>query len=255
MRALAIDTSTDTAGVALWDGQSCVARTSSDAAPAALARTPAPGETALLEASPLASPPGQHGERLLGLVDALFTRAGWSKRDLELVACSIGPGSFTGVRVGVATAKGIALALDLPIVGIGSLDAMAHAYAARRDGDVDPQRAIVALLDARKGEVFWSAHADDGALLAGPGHLAAARIGDLHRLATRPRVVFVGEVARRLPLAPADIVTSPETDRPDPAIIARLAAAKFARAGSDDIDALEPAYVRPPDITLPSASS
>jgi tRNA threonylcarbamoyladenosine biosynthesis protein TsaB len=235
MRALAIDTSTDTAGVALCDRQSCVARS-----PAAGDSVPAPG---------------QHAERLLGLIDGVLKQAGWEKRDIELVACCIGPGSFTGVRVGVATAKGIALALGLPIIGVGSLETMAHAYFARGGAPVDMDEAAVPLLDARKGEVFWAAYARNGALIAGPGHLAATQIAELSRRVPRSRMTFLGEVARRLPLEPGSVVTTPETDRPDPAELARVAMAIYERRGPDDLDTLEPVYVRPPDITLPAASS
>jgi tRNA threonylcarbamoyladenosine biosynthesis protein TsaB len=236
MRALAIDTSTETTGVALGDGAVCVARTPVD--------PPRSG----------ASEPGRHAEQLLELVDGVLQKAGWKKHDLELVACCIGPGSFTGVRVGVATAKGIALALGLPIVGIGSLEVMARAYCARV-GAPSADDGIVALLDARKGEVFWAAYASDGALLAGPGHIDATQIADVAGQVPRRKITYVGEVARRLALPPTSIVTGAEIDRPDPAMLARFAIATLARRGPDDLDALEPAYVRPPDITLPKASS
>jgi len=236
MRALAIDTSTETAGVALCDGAICVARRPLD------------------PHRPAASEPGRHGERLLGLVESVIEEAGWKKRELELVACCVGPGSFTGVRVGVATAKGIALALGLPIIGIGSLEVMAHAYLARASAAHDDE-GVIALLDARKGEVFWAAYAGTGALLAGPGHLAATQIAEVAGQVPRPKIRYVGEVARQLPLEPACIVTGAETDRPDPVVLARLAIATLSRRGPDDLDSLEPAYVRPPDITLPTASS
>ena len=236
MRALAIDTSTETAGVALCDGARCVAR------------TPVCLETFA------SSEPGRHGETLLGLVEGVLQKAGWKKRELELVACCVGPGSFTGVRVGVATAKGVALALGLPIVGIGSLEAMARAYFAR-GGATCADEGVVALLDARKGEVFWAAYASTGELLGGPAHLAAAEIADVVRRVPRPKIIYVGEVARRLPIEQASIMTGAETDRPDPVVIARMAIEALVRRGPDDLDALEPAYVRPPDITLPAASS
>jgi tRNA threonylcarbamoyladenosine biosynthesis protein TsaB len=234
MRALAIDTSTDRTGVALCEGGTCAARTPSE--------------------GPEIEVPGQHAERLLGILDELLQRSRWSKADLALVACSIGPGSFTGVRVGVATAKGIALGLGIPIVGVGSLEVMAHAHRSRVAAE-DPDHATIALLDARKGEVFWAAYGDDGALLAGPGHIAAGSAADLAKLVARPKVTFIGEIAARLALGGALVVASPETDRPDPVTIARLAELRFSTRGADDLDALEPAYVRPPDITLPAASS
>jgi tRNA threonylcarbamoyladenosine biosynthesis protein TsaB len=236
MRVLAIDTSTEVAGVALCDGPSCAARS-----PTANAHS--------------TSAPGQHGERLLGMIDVALKDAGWTKRDLELVACCIGPGSFTGVRVGVATAKGIALALGLPIIGIGSLEVMAYAHFARRGVSPESDEAAVSLLDARKGEVFWAAYRSTGALMAGPGHLAPEHITDIERQVAATKITFLGEVAPRLALDRSRIATAPETDRPDPVQLAQLAMTMLQRRGPDDLDTLEPIYVRPPDITLPAASS
>ena len=68
-----------------------------------------------------------HAERIFALIDDALLEAAWTKEELGLVACDLGPGSFTGVRVGLATAKGIALGLGIPIVGVGSLEAMAAA--------------------------------------------------------------------------------------------------------------------------------
>jgi tRNA threonylcarbamoyladenosine biosynthesis protein TsaB len=241
MRALAIDTSTEVAGVALCDGTLCVARTPIDA------------ESPLTIGTMSPAVQGQHAERLLGIIDEVMQRASWKKGDLELIACCIGPGSFTGVRVGVATAKGIALGLGLPIVGVGSLEAMAFAHRSR--GAVAPDGAVVPLLDARKGEIFWAAYGDDGALIAGPGHLGSAHAADLGRLVGSEKLTFVGQIAPSLQLDPACIVRFAESDRPDPAAIACLAEQKLASRGPDDLDALEPTYVRPPDITLPATSS
>src|SRR5690606_32392561 len=71
-----------------------------------------------------------HAERLFAVIEEALSAAGIGKGELDALACDVGPGSFTGVRVGVATCQGIALGLDRPVVGIGSLEAMA--YAARR---------------------------------------------------------------------------------------------------------------------------
>jgi tRNA threonylcarbamoyladenosine biosynthesis protein TsaB len=221
MHALGIDTSTHRAQVALWDGATCVARESND-------------------------DPRQHAERLLGLIDRAVMRAGWKKTEIDLVACCIGPGSFTGVRVALATAKGIALGLGCPIVGVGSLEAMASA--ARRAGE----KMVLPMLDAKKGEVFWAAYDETGALLAGPGHVASGEVATLAK--GLGNVVAVGEVASSLALAGVRILSSPATDLPDALEVARLGVAKHASRGADDVHALEPVYVRPPDITVPKVS-
>jgi tRNA threonylcarbamoyladenosine biosynthesis protein TsaB len=194
--------------------------------------------------------PSKHAESLLGLIDGLFEQVAWRKTDVDVVVPCLGPGSFTGVRVGVATAKGIAFALGKPIVGVSGLEAMAaalgeHAPALARDAG-----AVVALIDARKGEVFWGAYAPGGQLLAGPGHIAAARVRDVLSGLPSEKVV-VGEIAEGLDLAGVRVHRSQETDLPDVASLARLGVRAFERRGADDIDALEPIYLRPPDITLP----
>src|SRR5579859_6550276 len=141
MRALSIDTSTHRAQVALWTGGSCVAREEH-------------------------GDPSRHAEALLGMVDRAFASAGWRKSDLDLIVTCTGPGSFTGLRAGVATAKGIALALDCPLVGVSGLDAMAAAFLERNPDLAAANDAVVACLDARKGELFWAAYDRNGDKLA-----------------------------------------------------------------------------------------
>src|SRR4030095_16768186 len=90
-----------------------------------------------------------HSERLMVAVDRLLADAGWTVTDLEGIAVSVGPGSFTGLRVGIATAKGLAVALGLPVAPVPTLDALAATL---------PFAAVPVcpLLDARKGEVYCS---------------------------------------------------------------------------------------------------
>jgi tRNA threonylcarbamoyladenosine biosynthesis protein TsaB len=228
MRALAIDTSTYRAEVALWAGGACVAREEN-------------------------LDPAKHAESLFALVDRAFATAGWKKTEVDLLVPCIGPGSFTGARVGLAAAKGIALALDRPIIGVSGLDAMASAL-----GQVAPERArdadaVVATIDARKGEVFWAAYGREGEVLAGPGHVPVSRFGELWETLPAKKLV-VGQVAAQIgnsALPVEAVFRSVETDLPDVAELARLGVRRFEQRGADDLGALEPVYVRPPDITLP----
>jgi tRNA threonylcarbamoyladenosine biosynthesis protein TsaB len=227
MRALAIDTSTYRAEVILWSAGACVAREEN-------------------------LDPARHAEALFGLIDRAFARAGWKKTELDLVVPCIGPGSFTGARVGLSAAKGIALALDRPIVGVSGLEAMASALRRIEPERVRASDAVVALLDARKGEVFWAAYGREGEALAGPGHVAAARLVELFETLPAKKLV-VGRIAAELGNLPWQdaLFRSSETDLPDVGEVARLGILKFQQRGSDDLGALEPVYVRPPDITLP----
>lgn len=90
-----------------------------------------------------------HAERLIPMIDAALGSAGLSYADLDRIVVTTGPGSFTGVRVGVAAARGLALALEIPAVGVGSLSALALG-AARNSSN----GTAVALLDAKRGELY-----------------------------------------------------------------------------------------------------
>ena len=91
---------------------------------------------------------GAHAEKLMGLIDLVLSEAGLSYNGLDAIAVSEGPGSYTGLRIGVSTAKGLAFALGKPLIGINTLQAIAsgHTYA---QGEVG-----IAVLDARRMEVF-----------------------------------------------------------------------------------------------------
>ncbi len=123
MKVLGIDTATGIASVALLDDDRVLAETRSETA--------------------------GHRADLLVLVDAVCTGAGISPRELDGVAIGAGPGSFTGLRIGMATAKGIAFALQRPLWAVSSLAALAHA-----ELETMPSGVVVAVLDARRGEVY-----------------------------------------------------------------------------------------------------
>jgi tRNA threonylcarbamoyladenosine biosynthesis protein TsaB len=222
MRAVAIDAATRRATVALWEDGRTVASCASEE-------------------------PALHAEKLLGLVTAAFADAGWAKTGVDLLACGIGPGSFTGVRVAMATAKGLALAWGRPIVGVVSLQAMAAALPAGQ-GTVD---GIVALLDARKSEVFVAVYDPHGAVLVPPSHVPLDRIQERLAPLRGGRLVAVGEATSLVDLRGTPVHRSPETDLPDAATIARVGALRVGKADTDDLASLEPLYVRPPDLTMP----
>jgi tRNA threonylcarbamoyladenosine biosynthesis protein TsaB len=182
-----------------------------------------------------------HAERVLGLVERALAEAGLTRASLDRIAVGVGPGSFTGLRVGIALAEGIALGLDRPLIGVGSLWAMASAVPA------DDRRTRVAVLDARRGELFIAAYTADGAEVLAPTALAPAAARELveRTLGTR-EVALVGESANALGDA-FSVLRAPEHDLPSAGAIAKLAAAldpAVARA--------EPVYVRGPGATLPN---
>lgn len=94
--------------------------------------------------------PRGHSQRVLPMVEELLSQAGLKPAQLDAVVMDRGPGSFTGVRIGVSVVQGLAFALDLPVISISSLAALAQA-AYREQG----REQVLAVIDARMGEVYW----------------------------------------------------------------------------------------------------
>lgn len=177
-----------------------------------------------------------HSERIAGFARDAAIKAGVAFADLDRIGVTVGPGSFTGLRVGLAFAQGLAAALERPAVGISALDALATSA-----GEV-PE--VAALIDARRGQVyarFWREGEPQGPAEALTLEAAAARITTLGAGA-----VLVGSGA---PLF-ADIASGRAIlalDGPAPEALARLAeAADPASAPA------RPLYLRPPDATPPT---
>jgi tRNA threonylcarbamoyladenosine biosynthesis protein TsaB len=175
-----------------------------------------------------------HQERLAPMAEAVMGEAGLAFADLERVGVTVGPGSFTGLRVGVAFAKGIASALAIPTVGIGTLEALA----------ADLEGLVFAVLDARRDQVYCQAF-DGGRALMAPDALAietaAARLAEIAM--SRP-LTLVGSGAGLLAdMAPHARVVAAEGA--DARTVARLAGARTPAP-------LKPLYLRTPDAKLPA---
>jgi tRNA threonylcarbamoyladenosine biosynthesis protein TsaB len=184
--------------------------------------------------------------RLAPELAQVVDRAGRTFDDLDLVAVGLGPGSFTALRVGLATAKAVALARDLPLVGISSLAAMAWQVRNRLAGLVCP------MLDARRGEIYAALYRTtaDGVEVAKPEFVAAA--GDLaERLACcDEQVTLFGQLDR----LPAQEIASAIGERgrlwreenvlPDALAVAQLGHRRCRANGADDAASLRPIYVR-----------
>jgi tRNA threonylcarbamoyl adenosine modification protein YeaZ len=170
-----------------------------------------------------------HAEQLRPLLERVLAEAKVDKRDIERVAVGIGPGSFTGLRVGIAFAQGIALGLGVPCVGVGSLAAMAAAVDAANLG------TRVALLDARRNEVFVATYSPDGGELSPPIAIERALVARHVSALGEPRVV-VGEIGTSLGIASFASLLS---DLPDAQVVAELGARMVPEQARP-----EPEYVR-----------
>jgi tRNA threonylcarbamoyladenosine biosynthesis protein TsaB len=198
---------------------------------------------------------GGHSARLPQALVDLLSAAGLGIPDVEAYAIGLGPGSFTGLRIGLATWKGLAYANRRPIAGASSLAAMALAAApAAEDGAI-----LVPLLDARKGEVYAGFYrARDGVVVRVSDDAALAPAALLERLpqvvpaGSRPLAFGEGYDAHAGVLGPALARLATEVRTPPAHAVAALAADSLAGASYDAeaMFALEPHYVRPSEAEL-----
>jgi tRNA threonylcarbamoyladenosine biosynthesis protein TsaB len=184
-----------------------------------------------------------HGEGLVPLLDELFAAAGARPNEVVRWAVGIGPGSFTGTRIAVATVKGIALATGAEVVGISAFDAIAEGVE-RRD-----RERIVTVLDAMKGEVFVRVEGCEP-FFATP-EAARARVAAL-LAAEGEAALLVGSASERLELDGVESMrTRSIVEAPHDAPHARAMALVAARLAPADLSRLEPEYVRPAEVTAP----
>ncbi|HWQ41192.1 MAG TPA: tRNA (adenosine(37)-N6)-threonylcarbamoyltransferase complex dimerization subunit type 1 TsaB [Desulfosporosinus sp.] len=135
-----------------------------------------------------------HSERLIPMLDQLFTAAAWTLQDLDMIGVVRGPGSFTGIRIGIATVQGLGQVLNLPLIGVVSLDALAWAGLGRTED-------IVPILDARKNEWYtaryrWTRGEEKAECLTTPQALSKDQWLEQLKELNRP-ICFVGDAAAK----------------------------------------------------------
>ncbi len=201
MKILALESATATCSVALWVDGAVVAAEHADL------------------------PRGQ-AEALLPMVARVRERAGIAFAELDRFAVTVGPGHFTGLRAGLATARGLALAVQRPLIGIGTLDAVAAGVTAEERA----QSIVVVALDSKRAEAYVRAFDSDlhplGAPVAQKPDLYAAALRQAHPQAT---FLLVGDAAgvvgEALAALGAAVRPASAAPHPDAAVVARLAAA------------------------------
>ena len=219
MLLLAIDTATSAITVALHDGQNVLA------------------ESSTLDSR-------RHGECLAPAMAEVLARAGRLPADVTAVVSGTGPGPFTGLRVGLVTARTFAFARGIPVFGVCSLDAMAHE--AWLGGAVEVGQSCVVATDARRKEVYWARYdvtaegaRRQGAPMVAKAAAIAAEVRGLPAIG-RGAVLYAESFGPRV--GPLDVSAGALADL----------AVRIMTAG-DDLPAPEPMYLRRPDAT-PSLS-
>lgn len=171
-----------------------------------------------------------HAEHLMGIVDRALDQAGVALSDIERIAVTIGPGSFTGIRVGVAAARGFALSLGVPAVGVTTLAIMAEAERER-----SPGRQVLAAMDAKRNEIYLQAFDADGTPL---DEARAVTVEDAQAFAASFDGAITGSAT---PLLRPD-ATGEHANHFPISIAARLGAAADPSVGKP-----KPLYLRGPD--------
>ncbi|CAN5785867.1 tRNA (adenosine(37)-N6)-threonylcarbamoyltransferase complex dimerization subunit type 1 TsaB [soil metagenome] len=212
MLLLALDTATPAVTVAVHDGTSVLAAASSLGA-------------------------RRHGELVAPTVQRVLTEAGVAPRDLTRIAVGVGPGPFTGLRVGLMTARTLAVVTGAEVVGVCTLDILARAVVTERSVGGSP---FVVATDARRKEVYWAGYDGDGRRTEGPHVDSPTGLAD--RLPAGC-VVVGGGGQLYVDVLPA----APGPRGPDAGVLAAAVA-----AGSVPLLPAEPLYLRRPDVTVSS---
>ncbi len=192
-----------------------------------------------------------HAEALMPMIAAICAEAGLGIKDLDRIGVTVGPGTFTGQRVGLAAARAMVLGTRADLIGVTTLQAVAAGVESVRPGDW-----IASVFDARRGEVYVQGFTADLAALAAPAVMTPDQAA-AHLAALRPpaagRCQLVGSggalVAARLAALGLAVDRAPAPDQPDARQVAALAARAPAPEGVP-----RPLYLRAPDAKLPAGA-
>ncbi len=194
-----------------------------------------------------------HAARLLGAAEEALAAAGVGWDDVTRLAVGVGPGSFTGLRIGIATARGLAQARNIPVTGVSTLEALARGAGPRPEASAggapagaDEAAPILAVLDARRGEAFAAAWLGGQPVLAAAALSPEALAERVRAMPVAPLAVGDGAVRFRGSLEAAGAHVPPDEDG-----VHRVRAEHVCRLGAEgsptDRDALLPDYLREPD--------
>lgn len=222
MKLLAVDTSTRSCSVALLDGEQLLAETVYTA-----------GNT--------------HSVHILPIIHSLLDRCGYRPNDIDGVGVTHGPGTFTGLRIGISLVKGFCMAAQAKVVGVSSLAALAFPFAMGK-------RPVVAMIDARRKEVYWAQFqtGDMGLHMATPVALSAPETV-VERLPKDALLVGSGALLYRSLME----TRCPGVRLADSTLhvirggsVGMLALERFRRQDTDDLDSLTPEYIRKSDAQI-----
>lgn len=182
-------------------------------------------------------------------IDKLIGEAGWKPDDIGLVAISIGPGSFTGLRIGLSIAKGFAFASGAEIIGVPTLEALAL-----RISKAGLQLPILTVMDARKSEVFAAKFDSNAARIT--SDLIVKPEAVLRYIETENRIIVAGDGVLRYEELFCSAINNNAArpprgfDFPHASAVAELGGAMHINGVRHDLESLAPFYVRAPDAVI-----
>jgi tRNA threonylcarbamoyladenosine biosynthesis protein TsaB len=196
-------------------------------------------------------------ERLVPMIQAVMAEAGVAYPALDAIAVTRGPGGFTGVRIGLATARALALACARPVIGISNFEAVAAAVPRNAQGDARAGRSLAVVIDAKRSDLYVQAFgvapgAAPGADLAPVTPARAIAPADLSAFLPPGPLLLAGDAVEAalaaLEAAGREVVAAAAPGQADAGRVAALAAARpLPEAGAPPPD---PIYLRGPDVTL-----
>lgn len=185
-----------------------------------------------------------HVERLLPMIDEVCAASNVNVSDLDQIAVTIGPGTFAGVRIGLSAAKGMGLALDIPIVAVTTLEALAYQYACEH---CDFSGEIAVAIDARRGEIYLQSFEINKGSCTAISEPDAVPVSSISDMLGDQISLIIGSACDLL--KDLNIQCEQGYDYPDAAYVAKMAVGLSQRAKiSDDIS---PLYLRAPDAVKP----
>ena len=207
MKILAIETSTERGSVALLDGSTAVAR----------------ADLPTRE---------RHSAGIVPLLDGLLGASGWTLRDLEAVGAGLGPGSFTGIRVGLTVARGLAFSLGIPLKGVSSFEALARGAGG--------EGRVAVFSDARRGRIYGALYEWRGAVLSALRPPFCLPLDEAVRLARSARLLTPQRERLRSVLG-ADVAS--EESWPDAFWVGRIAWERLLADPRDESSSALPLYL------------
>jgi tRNA threonylcarbamoyladenosine biosynthesis protein TsaB len=193
--------------------------------------------------------PETHAARLLRSIEVLLEMAGWELRDVGLVAAGLGPGSFTGIRIGLSTALGLAQTLKIPFAGISGLDALAYQCAGLSG-------TIGVIMDAQRGQIYFGEYVSNACRVRRVGAPGLYFPADLKAGLVRKKMWLIGDgLQRHGDALGLDSRNSRVVDSQPfvAASIGRLAIERKSSWRTGDYLVCDPLYIRPPDAHKPKS--